>query len=71
MLIIIGDHSEAFYEHGIYSHGHAPFEEIIPVPLIIKFLQRKDVGKRVAGLVKFIDVFPIVVVTVEKPTNES
>ena len=71
MLIVLGDHGEAFYEHGVYSHGHAPFEEIIHVPLIIKFPQRKYVGKRVAGLVELIDIFPTVVATVEEPTNES
>jgi arylsulfatase A-like enzyme len=58
MLIIAGDHGEAFYEHGVYSHGHAPYEYIIHVPLIMKFPYGKYGGSRVSPLTELIDIYP-------------
>jgi len=48
LLIVTADHGEELYDHAGYSHGHALWEEVIHVPLIVKFPR----GKRPAGLPK-------------------
>ncbi len=60
LFIILGDHGEAFYEHDVYSHGHAPFDEVIHVPLILKLPGQAHAGARVAALAELIDVMPTV-----------
>lgn len=60
MLIILGDHGEAFGEHSIYSHGHLPYEEVMRVPLIIKLPDSCYAGYEVTELVSLIDIFPTI-----------
>ena len=61
LLIVTADHGEELYDHAGYSHGHALWEEVIHVPLIVKFPR----GKRPAGLprevgfvTRSIDLYP-------------
>jgi arylsulfatase A-like enzyme len=61
LLIITGDHGEAFYEHGVYTHGHTPYEELIHVPLILKFPNGWYAGQRIPALVELIDIYPTLV----------
>ena len=37
LIVVAGDHGEAFGEHGDFVHGHLAYEEIMRVPLIVKF----------------------------------
>jgi arylsulfatase A-like enzyme len=37
MIIITSDHGEEFLDHGSLSHGHTLYQELIHVPLIVKF----------------------------------
>jgi arylsulfatase A-like enzyme len=46
LLIVTADHGEELYEHGGYAHGHALWQEVIHVPLIVKFPR----GARPAGV---------------------
>lgn len=59
-FIIVGDHGEAFYEHGVYSHGHLPFEEVVHVPMIMKLPDNRFNDKRIEALVTLIDIFPTI-----------
>jgi len=61
LLIVTADHGEELYDHAGYSHGHALWEEVIHVPLIVKFPR----GRRPAGLpgeagfpTRSIDLYP-------------
>ncbi len=57
LFIFTSDHGESFGEHGVNSHGGAPFDEVIRIPLIIKFPQTSFRGK-LSGLVQHIDLSP-------------
>ena len=59
LLILTGDHGEAFGEHGFTSHGREPYDELIRVPLIIKFPHGEFTGK-VFDLVQHIDIVPTI-----------
>ena len=70
-IFIIGDHGEAFYEHGVYFHGHAPYEEVVHVPLIVKLPKGVHAGARVKGLAALVDLLPTIaeVAKVELPAD--
>ena len=59
LLILTSDHGESFSEHGVNSHGTAPYDELIRIPLIIKFPHSQCTGK-VDGLVQHIDLAPTI-----------
>jgi arylsulfatase A-like enzyme len=37
LVIVIGDHGEAFWEHGEQGHNTTLFDEMLRVPLVVKF----------------------------------
>ncbi len=39
LVIVSADHGEEFWEHGSCGHGHSLFQELIAVPLLIKWPQ--------------------------------
>ncbi len=56
VVIFTADHGEEFWEHGNFGHGHAIYEEVIRIPLII---WGKDVKKlKINTPIRIIDIFP-------------
>ena len=60
LLLITSDHGEAFHEHHVYGHGHAPYEEVARVPLVVKSVSSAHAGSRIDALVELLDIFPTV-----------
>ena len=61
LIVVAGDHGEAFGEHGDFVHGHLAYEEIMRVPLIIKFPAGFDVQPGATGaLAQLTDIAPTV-----------
>jgi arylsulfatase len=58
LIVVLADHGQAFGEHGIYAHGHLPYEEVVRAPLIVKFPNSEYANSRVPTLVSLIDLFP-------------
>jgi arylsulfatase A-like enzyme len=58
LIVFLGDHGEEFLDHGQWLHGRSLFDELIHIPLIVKFPGRKDAGRRVAQQVQGVDVLP-------------
>jgi arylsulfatase A-like enzyme len=63
MIIILSDHGEEFYEHKGWAHGHSVYNEIIKVPLIIKFFDSEYSGKTIEKYARLIDVMPTILDT--------
>jgi arylsulfatase A-like enzyme len=59
ILVVTSDHGEGFWEHQRLLHGHAPYDEQIRVPLVIRFpaWMRVEPGRRSAP-VGLIDLMP-------------
>ncbi len=57
VIIIFGDHGEAFGEHGSLTHQNL-YDEVLRVPLIISVPATG--GKRIEGQVQLIDIMPTV-----------
>ncbi len=36
-IAVLSDHGEEFYDHGSWEHGHSLYNELIRIPLVIKF----------------------------------
>jgi arylsulfatase A-like enzyme len=60
LMVFMGDHGEEFLDHGQFTHGKTVFDELIHIPLIVKFPDRRDGGKRVRQQVQEVDVLPTV-----------
>ncbi len=61
LIVVAGDHGEAFGEHGDYVHGHLAYEEVMHVPLLIKFPAGMAVpGGAMDALAQLTDIAPTV-----------
>jgi len=59
LIVLTADHGEAFFEHGHWQHTETLYEEIVRVPLIVKWPEPSP-RTRVEDLVSLIDIFPTV-----------
>ncbi len=60
LLIIVGDHGEAFGEHYRRQHDVVPYEEGIHVPLYMYHPHLLGKARHVTGLRHHIDIFPTI-----------
>jgi hypothetical protein len=67
LVIFMADHGEEFLDHGQWTHGKTVFDELIHVPLVIKFPGGKGAGTRVKQQVQAVDVLPTVLETLDLP----
>jgi len=70
LIVFLADHGEEFLDHGKWLHGRSVFEELIHVPLLVKFPRGRGAGRRVAQQVQVVDVLPSVLVELGLPTPE-
>ena len=57
LIIVTADHGEAFFEHGFWEHGQTLYEEMVHVPLIVKW-PAMERAERIGALVSQSDIFP-------------
>ncbi len=58
LIVLTGDHGDAFGQHGFINHANTPYEEIVRVPLLIKLPGSRNGGSRVKTPVGLVDVLP-------------
>ncbi|MBN2346478.1 MAG: sulfatase-like hydrolase/transferase [Candidatus Aminicenantes bacterium] len=58
LIIFMSDHGEEFFEHGGWAHAHSLYDELIRVPLLIKFPHGRHRGKRIGAAVGIVDILP-------------
>lgn len=70
MLIVTSDHGDEIFDHGGWQHMHSLYNELIRVPLIIKFPHSRFRGKRIENNVRSIDLVPTILEEIGlKPSN--
>ena len=69
LLIVVGDHGEMFWEHGLAGHGKFPWEEELRVPCIMRFPQALPQGKVYDTLMQMIDLPPTIADLAGLPTE--
>lgn len=57
-IIITSDHGEEFWEHGQFEHGHSLYQELLHVPLIVRFNDQKRSRGIINTRCNLIDLFP-------------
>jgi hypothetical protein len=60
IIVVVGDHGQAFHEHGQWGHGYVIYEEGLRVPLLIHD-PRDPRERRVKPLSNHLDLFPTLV----------
>jgi arylsulfatase A-like enzyme len=60
LLIITSDHGEEFQEHGGWLHGRTLYNELLRVPLLIKFPNSEYKGTRISPISRVIDILPTI-----------
>ena len=60
IFVVIGDHGEAFGEHGMWQHNDIPFDEVLRVPFLIHHAPRFRGGRRIHSSVSQLDLLPTV-----------
>ncbi len=60
LVILTSDHGEEFNEHGSWGHGHSIFQELLHVPLIVRWPGVTEAGSRVPQVVSTMDIAPTV-----------
>ena len=60
MIVVTADHGEEFWEHGSFFHGQSLYDELLRVPLLIKFPSSWNAGVEVTAAVSTLDLLPTV-----------
>jgi arylsulfatase A-like enzyme len=70
-ILVTADHGEEFGEHGGFFHTHKLYEELVQVPLIVRFPAGSRVPRRVAQQVRHLDLAPTILDVVGLPPEEA
>jgi arylsulfatase A-like enzyme len=60
LIVFISDHGEEFFDHHGWAHGHHLYDEVLKVPLIIKFPNARFKGQRFGSIVRLLDTMPTI-----------
>jgi arylsulfatase A-like enzyme len=60
LIVFLSDHGEEFLDHGDWVHGQGLYDELVRVPLVVKYPRNRHAGRRVASQVQLVDVLPTV-----------
>jgi arylsulfatase A-like enzyme len=63
LLIFVADHGEEFLDHGGWEHGATLYQEQLHVPFLLKHPEGLGAGRRIAALVRQVDVLPTILDT--------
>lgn len=67
MTVFTSDHGEELWDHGGFGHGGNLFEEVVRIPLVIRFPTAQHAGARISHRASLEDVVP----TVMRVVNDS
>ncbi len=73
LIILTADHGEEFWDHHSFEHGHTLYQELLTVPLIVRFPGGENSGMVVKERVSLADVMPSIVsyLQIETPFQAS
>ena len=58
LVVVLADHGEEFWDHGGSEHGRTVYEEVIRVPLLMRWTGHVAAGMRIDPVVRLTDVAP-------------
>lgn len=66
LIILTSDHGEEFYEHDGFDHGRTLYEELLHVPLMVKFPDSWQGNRRIRARVSIVDIAPTILDLLEE-----
>lgn len=60
LIVLVSDHGEEFSEHGGFDHARTLYEEVVRIPLVVKFPRSRGKGTRIVARVSGVDIVPTV-----------
>jgi arylsulfatase A-like enzyme len=60
LIVFLADHGEEFLDHGQWLHGRSVFDELVRIPLLVKFPRGRHAGRRIAQQVQEVDILPTI-----------
>ncbi|MEW6270824.1 MAG: sulfatase [Thermodesulfobacteriota bacterium] len=61
IVVVTSDHGDEFFEHGLKGHSKTLYDEVLHVPLVVRYPRRIPFGRRVPEQVRLMDVAPTIV----------
>ncbi len=71
LVVLTADHGEEFLDHGGFEHGHTLYQELLHVPLVLRFPGHLSQGTRFSQSVGLVDVAPTICDLLQVPTPDS
>jgi len=72
LVVFTSDHGEEFGEHGWYGwHAHTLYDELLRVPLVVRFPDGLGAGHEISRQVRSLDIAPTVLEAVELAVPEQ
>jgi arylsulfatase A-like enzyme len=75
IVVVTADHGEEFLEHGQAAHDKTLYDEVLRVPLVIRYPGHVAAGRRLQGQVRLMDVAPTLLalagLAVDKPRERT
>ena len=69
LIVFTSDHGEEFGEHGRYGHNKTLFDEVIAVPLILRWPGRVAANQRIDAQASLVDLAPTILELAELPAS--
>jgi len=61
IIVFTSDHGEEFGEHGFMAwHSHTLYDELLHVPLLVRFPSAKYATREIGGVVRSVDIAPMI-----------
>jgi len=67
LVVLVSDHGEEFFEHGHYGHNRTLFEEVVHVPMILRFPRALPQDVRLRDVASLADVAPTILALCRLP----
>ncbi len=67
IVVITADHGEEFFEHGRKGHHRTLYDEVVKVPLIVRWAGRYRSGVQVEDQVRLVDLMPTLLAAAKVP----
>lgn len=71
LIVVTSDHGEEFNDHGSYGHGHSLYQELLHVPLIMRYPGGIQAGTRITDSVGIVDVAATVLESAQVPVHRE
>jgi arylsulfatase len=67
LVVLVSDHGEEFFEHGHFGHNRTLFEEVVHIPLILRYPRALPRGVRLRDVASLADVAPTILALCRLP----